>query len=69
MNHGTDPAKLYRPLEAARLLGVSRQTLYRAVAAGRLAPPIRVSLRAVAWEATALGEYLRACNADAQRSA
>ena len=40
---------LLRDKEVARMIGVSRGTLWRMVRAGLFPPPIRVGLRAVRW--------------------
>jgi len=52
----TDP--LHRPPpRGEKLMGLSRSTLYLAVARGDLAPPEVIGLRAVAWRESALLAY------------
>ena len=44
------------------LLPISRATFYRAVARGRIARPVRLSERCVAWRAEDIAQYLEAVN-------
>lgn len=50
--------RIVRPREAAHLLGVSRQTLWRLTRAGRLPRPRRVSANCTGWLQSELDAYL-----------
>lgn len=49
---------ILRPADAAAALGVSRMTLYRLEAAGKIPPRVRVTDHAVGWYADDLAAYL-----------
>lgn len=49
---------LLRDKEVARMIGVSRGTLWRMVKAGLFPPPIRVGLRAVRWRLSEVLEWI-----------
>jgi len=49
---------ILRPAQAARLLGISRATLYRWEAAGRLAPRIILGPGTSGWRAQDLADFI-----------
>lgn len=51
-------ATILRPVDAARLLGLSRPTLYRYVAEGRLVRPTKIGKRAVGWQFSTLRAFI-----------
>ena len=57
------PAPLFRiirPAQAARLLGISRPTLYRWEASGRLAPRVRLGPNTTGWREEDLAAFIAA---------
>lgn len=48
-----------RTEEVATMLGVSRRTLERMVAAGSFIKPIKLTARTLGWEKAALEQYLK----------
>lgn len=48
-----------RTEEVATMLGVSRRTLERMVAAGSFIKPIKLTANTLGWEKTTLEEYLK----------
>ena len=57
--------RLIRLPEMIQLLCISRPTIYRYVAKGRLPKPIQLSQRCVAWKASAINEWLATLDAAA----
>lgn len=55
-----DPSRdrLLRMKDLQQVLPLSSSRLYQLVAAGRLAPPVRIGLNAVAWKASDVRAYL-----------
>jgi len=51
---------IIRPAQAARLLGISRATLYRGEAAGRLAPRVRLGPGTSGWTEEDLAAFIAA---------
>ncbi len=49
---------LLKDKEVARMIGVSRGTLWRMVKAGLFPPPIRVGTRAVRWRLSEVLEWI-----------
>ncbi len=43
------PNRLMRPSEVGRLLGISRNHLYRKIRQGTFPPPIRIGHNSLAW--------------------
>ena len=52
--------RLLRLNELTRMLGVSRSTVYRYLAAGRLPPPVHLSSRCIAWKASTITAWMDA---------
>ena len=52
--------RLLRLTELTRTLGISRSTVYRYLAAGRLPPPIHLSSRCIAWKASTISAWMDA---------
>jgi len=52
------PQKIYRPTEAAKLIGVSRTTLYRMVSDKIIPPPVKIGRQAVGWRSETLSEFI-----------
>ena len=50
--------RLLRAKEVAGLIGVSRSTLYRMVAAGQFPQPIRIGPRASRWRMSEVQEWM-----------
>lgn len=58
--------RLIRPTEAARLLGLSKSTLWRMRRRGDLPEPLKISSGAVGWRASTLEEWLDDRQAEAE---
>ena len=52
--------RLLRLTELTRMLGISRSTVYRYLAAGRLPQPIHLSSRCIAWKASTISAWMDA---------
>ena len=52
--------RLLRLTELTRMLGVSRSTVYRYLAVGRLPPPVHLSSRCIAWKASTITAWMDA---------
>ncbi|MBS0317829.1 MAG: AlpA family phage regulatory protein [Proteobacteria bacterium] len=50
---------MLRAPEAARMLGISRSSLYAGVAAGRLPKPVKLGVRLAAWRRTDIERVAR----------
>lgn len=59
---------IIRPAQAARLLGISRATLYRWEAAGRLAPRVILGPNTSGWRESDLEAFIAAAPRGAQGS-
>ncbi len=53
-------SRILRPAQAARLLGISRATLYRWAAAGRLAPRVILGPGTSGWREEDLAAFIAA---------
>jgi predicted DNA-binding transcriptional regulator AlpA len=53
-------SRILRPAQAARLLGISRATLYRWEAAGRLAPRVILGPGTSGWKEEDLAAFIAA---------
>ena len=53
-----EPRRVLRCREVQETLGVSKSTVYRLVASGALAKPLRIGERAVAWLLADIEEFL-----------
>jgi prophage regulatory protein len=53
-------SRIIRPLEAARLLGITRATLYRWEKAGRLAPRVILGPGTSGWKEEDLAAFIEA---------
>jgi len=51
-------AKLIRLPEVTSETGLSRSTIYQKIKRGEFPPPIRLGARAVAWESSAIEEWI-----------
>ena len=61
--------RLLRLSELTLQLGISRSTVYRYVAAGRLPAPIQLSTRCIVWKASVIEAWIATLAAgDTQRS-
>jgi predicted DNA-binding transcriptional regulator AlpA len=54
------PSRIIRPAQAARLLGISRATLYRWSASGRLAPRVILGPGVSGWKEEDLAAFIAA---------
>jgi predicted DNA-binding transcriptional regulator AlpA len=61
----TNDSKLLRPAAVAARLGISRKTVYRWAAQGRLPPPTRLSAAVIGWPADVVERVLRGDSASA----
>ena len=52
--------RLLRLAELTAILGISRSTVYRYLAAGRLPQPIHLSSRCIAWKASTISAWMDA---------
>lgn len=50
--------KIYRPSEVARLLGISKSTLYSWVEKNMFPPPIKLGLRAAGWTSEQINAWI-----------
>jgi prophage regulatory protein len=55
-----DNSTIVRPSDAAKLLGISKSSLYRFIKEGLLPRPIKVGKRASGWRFSTLNDYLQA---------
>lgn len=51
--------QIIRPDQLAKLLGVSKMTLYRMEKRGELPPRFRISKRAVGWTKESIAEFVQ----------
>lgn len=49
---------IVRPKEVAKLMGISRSTLYALIANGNFPPPVHISSRARGWPRFVINEYI-----------
>jgi predicted DNA-binding transcriptional regulator AlpA len=66
MTHDTSPfsttvSRIIRPAQAARLLGITRATLYRWERAGRLAPRVILGPNTSGWREEDLAAFIASC--------
>ncbi len=52
------PEKLLRPSEVSSRIGVSRATVYRFVAAGRIPPPVKIGIRASGFPESEINAFI-----------
>jgi prophage regulatory protein len=52
------PEKLLRVSEVCSRVGVSRATVYKFVAAGRIKPPVKIGLRASGFPESEITEFI-----------
>jgi len=52
------PTRIYRPLDACKMLGVSKSSLYRFVRMGELGKPIKIGKIASGWREETLMEFI-----------
>ena len=57
---GDTPAMLLRTGSVVRVTGLGRSTIYRLVARDEFPPPVRLSIRAVAWRRSDLERWTNA---------
>ncbi len=50
--------RLLRMAQVTAMLGISRATIYRYVASGKMPKPIKLSARCVAWKASVISDWL-----------
>jgi excisionase family DNA binding protein len=60
VDHYIPVSRILRPAQAARLLGISRATLYRWSAAGRLAPRVILGPGTSGWREEDLAAFIAA---------
>ena len=60
MDKNISDTTILRPSDAAKLLGVSRSSLYRFIKDGLLPKPIKVGKRASGWKFSTLNDYIQA---------
>ena len=53
-----EPSQILRPSNVARLLGVSRTTLWRWTKAGHLPPPIKLGPGVTGWRASDIDAWV-----------
>ena len=58
MQNSLPLSRIFRPAQAARLLGISRATLYRWEASGRLAPRVILGPGTSGWKEEDLAEFI-----------
>ena len=56
--------RLLRIKQVMVILGISRATIYRYVANGKLPSPVKLSVRCVAWKASVIAEWIEALSAE-----
>lgn len=59
-NKNISDIAIIRPSDAAKLLGVSRSSVYRFVNDGLLTKPIRIGKRASGWRFSTLNDFIQA---------
>ena len=53
-----DGERLLRIKQVMTILGISRATIYRYVASGKLPSPVKLSVRCVAWKASVIADWI-----------
>lgn len=53
-----DGERLLRISQLTAILGISRATIYRYIASGKLPKPVKLSARCVAWKASVISSWM-----------
>ena len=59
-----DGERLLRIKQVMTILGISRATIYRYVASGKLPSPVKLSVRCVAWKASVIADWIEALSTE-----
>jgi prophage regulatory protein len=57
-SHVDDGERLLRIPQLSAILGISRATIYRYIASGKLPKPVKLSARCVAWKASVICAWM-----------
>lgn len=54
------PNRMLRLHQVSEIVSLSRASIYRLIAEGRFPPPVRIGLRAVAWDSAVISAWINA---------